>query len=47
MISIVNHCDPAMAEQIYQLQQAAHRVERDLIAYQDFPKTVQRYNSGG
>lgn len=37
VISIVNHHDPAIAEQIYQLQQAAYKVERDLIAYQDFP----------
>src|SRR5262245_17868115 len=37
MISIVDHCDPAMAEQIYQLQQASYKVERDLIAYPDFP----------
>jgi ribosomal protein S18 acetylase RimI-like enzyme len=37
MISTVDHHDPVIAEQIYQLQQAAYKVERDLIAYQDFP----------
>jgi ribosomal protein S18 acetylase RimI-like enzyme len=37
MISHVNHHEPQIAEQIYQLQQAAYTVERDLIAYPDFP----------
>ena len=37
MISIVNHRDPIIAEQIYQLQQASYKIERDLIAYADFP----------
>jgi ribosomal protein S18 acetylase RimI-like enzyme len=37
MVSLVNHHDPHIAEQIYHLQQASYKVERDLIAYPDFP----------
>jgi len=37
MIRILNHHDPALAHQIYRLQQAAYTVERDLIDYPDFP----------
>lgn len=37
MITVVNHRDSAVAQQIYLLQQAAYTVERDLIDYPDFP----------
>ena len=37
MITILHHRDPAIAQQIYVVQQAAYTVERDLINYPDFP----------
>ena len=37
MIERINHRDPILAWQIYQLQQTAYAVERDLIEYPDFP----------
>ena len=37
MVLQINHRKPAIAKQIYLLQQAAYAVERDLIDYPDFP----------
>ena len=37
MITILNHRDFTIAQQIYVVQQAAYTVERDLINYPDFP----------
>lgn len=37
MITSIDQRDPAIAEQIYQVQQAAYTIERDLIEYPDFP----------
>lgn len=37
MITILNQRDTAIAQQIYQLQQAAYTVEQALIDYPDFP----------
>jgi len=37
MLAILDQRDPQMAEQIYQLQQVAYAIERDLIDYPDFP----------
>lgn len=37
MIARLDQRDPLLVAQIYQLQQAAYAVERDLIAYPDFP----------
>jgi hypothetical protein len=37
MITSVDHRDPRVVAAIYQLQQAAYAVERDLIDYPDFP----------
>lgn len=37
MLAILDQRDPQMAEQIYQLQQVAYTIERDLIDYPDFP----------
>ena len=37
MVSYVDHHEPQIAEYIYHLQQASYAVERDLIAYADFP----------
>ena len=37
MLLRLNHRDPVIAQQIYELQQASYAVERDLISYDDFP----------
>jgi ribosomal protein S18 acetylase RimI-like enzyme len=37
MPRILDQRDPMVAAQIYQLQQAAYAIERDLIGYADFP----------
>lgn len=37
MITLLDQRDPVVAQQIYQIQQTAYAVERDLINYPDFP----------
>jgi hypothetical protein len=37
MVLQIDHRKPTIAKQIYLVQQAAYAVERDLIAYPDFP----------
>ena len=37
MPRVLDHRDPIIAEQIYQLQQASYAIEGELIGYADFP----------